>query len=400
MTAAAVPPPRVSRPDGRAAMILAYVCAGLCAFILVLNFASMGLMARKCRARPRTMAPPDDAPPVSIVRPLRGIETFSEETLGATFDLDYPSYEIIFCVQSPHDPIIPLVERLIADHPGREARLLVGDDYVSVNPKLNNCVKGWEAARHAFVILADSNALPPRDYIQTMLAAFTPETAMTVSMPIGSRPKGFWAMVECAILNTFQARWQYGAEAIGIGFAQGKNMMWRREVLDRAGGIRALGGEIAEDAASTKIIRAQQMNVRLVDMPFEQPLGRRTAHEVYSRHVRWARLRRVTFPAHYAPEFMNGSFVAVVCGAYAALQFGGDVGSAALAALAIVAALHGGEMWLARVCGFPLDARTPFALLMRDLLLPVIFVDALLFDDFVWHGAAMSVREVEDTAAG
>ena len=106
-----------------------------------------------------------------------------------------------------------------------------------------------------------------------MLAAFRDDTALVISMPIGSRPEGFWANVECAVLNTFQARWQYGAEAIGIGFAQGKNMMWRREVLDRAGGIRALAAEIAEDAASTKIIRAQGLKVRLVDMPFEQPLG-------------------------------------------------------------------------------------------------------------------------------
>ncbi|KAF2989003.1 ceramide glucosyltransferase [Methylocystis sp. MJC1] len=378
-------------------MILAYICAGWCAFILVLNFASMWLMGRKCRARERNMPAPADAPWVSIVRPVRGVETFSEETLGATFELDYPHYEIIFCVQSPSDTIIPLVERLIKAHPEREAKLLIGDDYVSANPKLNNCVKGWEAARYDYVILADSNALPPRDYVQTMLAAFRPDTAMTVSMPIGSRPVGFWGAVECAILNTFQARWQYGAEAIGAGFAQGKNMMWRREVLDRAGGIRALGAEIAEDAASTKVIRAQNMRVRLVDMPFEQPLGQRTAHEVYSRHVRWARLRRVTFPAHYAPEFMNGSFAAVVFGAYAALEFGGDAAAAALTAAAIVGSLHGGELWLARVCRFPFDWRTPFALIMRDLLLPVMFVDALLFDDFVWHGNAMTVREVEDT---
>ena len=104
-----------------------------------------GAGAQLCR-------PPDNAPPVSIVRPLRGLEPFSEETLGATFDLDYPDYEIIFCVQSPSDPVISLVERLIAAHPEREARLLVGDDYVSANPKLNNCVKGWDAARHHHVI--------------------------------------------------------------------------------------------------------------------------------------------------------------------------------------------------------------------------------------------------------
>lgn len=378
-------------------MILAYICAGWCAVILILNFTSVAMMSRKCRARARTLPPPDNAPPVSIVRPLRGLEPFSEETLGATFNLDYPDYEIVFCVQSPSDPVIPLVERLIAAHPEREARLLVGDDYVSANPKLNNCVKGWDAARHHHVILADSNALPPRDYIQTMLAAFRDNTAMSVSMPIGSRPKGFWAMVECAILNTFQARWQYGAEAIGAAFAQGKNMMWRRDVLDRAGGIRALASEIAEDAASTKVIRAQGMDVRLVDMPFEQPLGQRTAREVYSRHVRWARLRRATFPAHYAPEFMNGSFAAIVLGAYAAVQLDGGISTVALVTTLIVFSLHGGEIWLARVCGFPLDWRTPFALIVRDLMLPVMFIDALLYDDFVWHGAEMTVREAEET---
>ena len=108
---------------------------------------------------------------------------------------------------------------------------------------------------------------------------------------------------------------------------------------------------------------------------------------------RWARLRRATFPAFFVPEFMNGSFVAVVCGAYTALQFDGDV---ALTAFAILSTLHGAEMALARVGGWNLDWRTPFALLARDVLLPVMFVDALLFDDFVWHGNSMTVREEEE----
>ena len=375
--------------------IVAYVCAAWCIALLALNFSAIFVTARKCRARPRNLPVPPMAPAVSLVRPLRGLETFSEETLRASFLLDYPDYELLFCVQAPHDPIIPLVERLIAEYPHIPARLLVGDDYVSANPKLNNCVKGWDAAKHRYVVLADSNALPPRDYLQTMLAAFREDTALVISMPIGSRPERFWANVECAVLNTFQARWQYGAEAIGLGFAQGKNMMWRREVLERAGGIRALACEIAEDAASTKIVRAQGLKIRLVDMPFEQPLGPRTAREVYSRHVRWARLRRVTFPAWFAPEALNGSFAAVVLGAYAAMQFDLNV---ALVAFAIMASIHAGEMLLAYICGFPLNWRTPFALIARDALLPAMFVDALLFDDFVWHGNEMTVREVEDAA--
>ena len=377
--------------------IVAYICAFWCLALLILNFSAMFVTARKCRARPRNLAAPENAPPVSIVRPLRGLETFSEETLRASFELDYPNYELLFCVQCLHDPIIPMVERLMAQCPQVSSRLLVGDDYVSVNPKLNNCVKGWDAAKHNYIVLADSNALPPRDYLQTMLAAFRDDAGLVISMPIGSRPVGFWASVECAILNTFQARWQYGAEAIGIGCAQGKNMMWRREVLERAGGVRALAGEIAEDAASTKIIRAQGLKVRLVDMPFEQPLGSRSGREVYSRHVRWARLRRVTFPGYFAPEFQNGSFAPVFLGAYAALLFEGDV---AATVAAILGSLYGAEMLLSRICGWELSWRMPFALLMRDAILPVMFVDACLFDDFVWHGNEMTVREEETTTAG
>jgi ceramide glucosyltransferase len=378
-------------------MIAAYASAAFCAAMLALNLACIAIAAFRCRARPRTLPVPPNAPAVSIVRPLRGLETFSEETLGSTFELDYPSYEVLFCVQNANDPVIALVERLIAAHPRVPARLLVGDDFVSVNPKLNNCVKGWDAARFDWVVLADSNALLPPDYVQTMLAAFRDDTALVISMPIGSRPAGFWATVECAFLNTFQARWQYGAEAVGIGFAQGKNMMWRREVLERAGGIRALGAEIAEDAASTKIIRAQKMKVRLVDMPFEQPLGPRSAQEVYSRHVRWARLRRVTFPAYFAPECMNGSFAPVLMGAYAAHRLDVDP---ALVVLAILTTLYGAEMLLARIAHWEINWRTPFALLTRDVLLPVMFVDACLFDDFVWHGNAMTVREQEEQTMG
>ncbi len=373
--------------------MIAHLASAWCIVLLCLNFLAIFLTARKARARPRNLPAASLAPPVSVVRPLCGLETFSEETLRSSFELDYPDYELLFCVQAPNDPIIPLVLRLIAENPAMSARLLVGDDYISANPKLNNCVKGWDAAKHRHVILVDSNALPPRDYIQTMLAGFREDTAMVVSMPIGSRPRGFWAHVECAFLNTFQARWQYAAEALGVGFAQGKNMMWRREALDRVGGIRALASEIAEDAASTKLIRAQGLKIRLVDMPFEQPLGARTAIEVYSRHARWARLRRATFPAYFIPEFQNGSLPPVLLGAYAAQQLEGSV---SLTVGAILISLYSAELLLARICGWALNWRTPLALMIRDALLPVMFVDAFLNDQFVWHGKAMTVREEQE----
>ncbi len=105
-------------------------------------------------------------------------------------------------------------------------------------------------------------------------------------------PTELWAELECAFLNTYQARWQCFADFIGLGFAQGKAMLWRRELLDEAGGIEALADEVAEDAAATKIVRAQRLRVRLVTAPFAQPLGCRSVFDVWRRQLRWARLRR------------------------------------------------------------------------------------------------------------
>ncbi len=208
-------------------------------------------------------------------------EPFLEETLAAGFALDRPDYELIFCAEHPDDPAVEVVRRLMAAHPETAARLLVGVDPISGNPKLNNCAKGWRAARHDWVVLADSNVLMPPDCIRRLMAGWRPGTGLVCSPPLGTRPGGFWAEVECAFLNTFQARWQYAAEGFGSGFAHGKTMLWRRGLLEAGGGIRALVAEVAEDAAATKLVRGAGLRVRLVDRPFEQPLGPRSARQVW-----------------------------------------------------------------------------------------------------------------------
>ena len=255
--------------------------------------------------RLRRKAPPrlSDYPPVSLVRPLCGIDNYAADTLRSTFELDYPRYEILFCITDAADPVLPLVKGLIAAYPTVDARLLIGDDRVSANPKLNNVVKGWRAASHDWIVIADSNVLMPRDYIQRLFASWRADTGLVASPPIGSHPRGLWAEIECAFLNTYQARWQYIVDGFGRGFAQGKTMLWRRADLERAGGIEALGREVAEDAAATKIVRDVGLKVRLVDRPLAQPLGRRSAGEVWNRQLRWARLRRPAFSFIFCPKF-------------------------------------------------------------------------------------------------
>lgn len=371
-------------------MTVAECAAGYAAIMASAQLFGTAMASLRCPAPEAPLPPPADAPPISLIRPVCGLDNYAELTLASAFRLDYPSYEIIFCVARADDPVIPLVRRLIATHPHVPSRLLVGDDEVSVNPKLNNCVKGWRAAAHPWVVMADSNVLMPPDYLQRLLERWTPDTGLVCSTPIGSRPEGFWAEVECGFLNTLQARWQYAAEAIGLGFAQGKSMLWRKDLLDRHGGIEALGAEIAEDAAATKITRRQGLKVKLVNSPFEQPLGPRRLSEVWARQVRWARLRRVTFLPFFLLEIFTGFLLPLLAALYAASAFGYEP---ALVGLAYVLFWFGCEVHLARIAGWRLTPLSVFAWIVRDLILPILFTVALLTNDFVWRGNEMTVKE-------
>ena len=301
--------------------------ATFCVVASFIHIASIAIAIRRFRTPLRRVAQqyPASHPAVSFVRPLCGIDNYAEETLRSTFGLDYPHYEILFCVASAKDPVLPLVRKLIAEHGGGHAKLLIGDDRISSNPKLNNLLKGWRAAAHDWIIIADSNVLMPHDYIQRLFASWREDTGLVASPPIGARPHGFWAEIECAFLNTYQARWQYLVDSFGRGFAQGKTMLWRRADLEQAGGIEALAKEVAEDAAATKIVRDAGHKVRLIDRPLAQPLGHRTASEVWNRQLRWARLRRASFFLYFAPEIFSGGVLPMIGVAYMAHEFGWPV---------------------------------------------------------------------------
>jgi len=329
------------------------------------------------------------SPPVSLLRPVCGLDNNIAQTLEASFDLDYPCYEIIFCMASATDAAIPLVQRLIAAHPSQPAKLLMGNERFSANPKLDNLVKGWQGARHAWIIMADSNVLLPRDYIQRLFSRWTSGTGLVTSPPVGSEPDGFWALVECAFLNTHQARWQLAADELGFGFAQGKSMLWRRDILDNAGGIGALATESAEDAAATKIVRRAGLKVRVARQPFAQPLGKRQFRDVWSRQVRWARLRRATFKTFFIPELLSGGlFPSVVVWG---LEIGGQ--ASVSAALAFCVVWYGTEAALARLAGWPCSALSVLGLMVRDVMLPVLWVSAWTGNRFVWRGTQMDAAE-------
>lgn len=362
------------------------ILAGLAAIPLGVHVASAGLaMARGQDGRREETFRPF----LSLIRPVKGLDAFDRETLESSFVQDYPSYEVIFCADDADDPACAAIGEMIAAHPDVPARLMIGEDRITANPKLNNLAKGVAAARSDWLVMTDANLLLAPDYLAGLADTWDDGAGLVSGPPLGIRPEGFWGRVECAFLNTNQARWQLAADALGIGFAQGKTLFWNRKVLEAAGGLAALGRDLAEDVASTKLVRAQGLAVRLPARLSPQPVGRRSARAVWDRQLRWSRIRRDGFAALFLAEIAQGP--ALGLGSVLALAVIGAV--PLMVALGFVALWYGAEAVFAQRIGLRLGGRDIAAMMMRDAMLPALWVATFARRGFAWRGTEMSAAD-------
>ena len=336
---------------------LALLLTAFASLALIVHFATIALAWRGCRARPRLPANVD-APMISIIRPVCGLENCLEETLRSGFLLDYWNYELIFCVESADDPAIPLVRRLMAQHTCVPARLLIGRDVISGNPKLNNIDKGWRAAAGRWVVMADSNVLMPPDYLQRLGAAWDRETGLVCSPPIGGASRQPRGRTRMRLSQHLSGALAICGRCLGFGFAQGKTMLWRkadprsprRAARARARTRRGCGRDETRPRGGPPrpLGDARRSSSRS---------GRRRFAEIWRRQVRWARLRRDSFPRFYALEIATSSLPGWAAAVIAGVAFG----LAPLAAVAYSALWYGAEGVLARAAGWHFSWRSPAA---------------------------------------
>ncbi len=355
----------------------------------VFSIAAVSYRLRRKRPKVKTGL---QMPSVALLRPVCGLENFLEDSLRTSFTLSYRKLELIFCIDDEDDPAIPLVRRLITENPQSNARLLLGRDRIGANPKINNLVKGYRAATSDFVILSDSNAVLPTDFVETLLATFGPDIGVVSTAASMTKPESFSAELECAFINTLQTRWMLLADSCSFGFAQGRTLMFRKATLDGVGGLVALTTEAADELAATRAMRGIGLRSKLAPEPIGQAIGRRKFAAIWRRQLRWARLRRAGLPIVYPMEIFIGAFVPFLCATSLVVAGRMHVGGL----LAYMAAWYGLEYAFTRAGRFAFTPRMPLAWFARDMLLPVLWVSGLLGNSFMWRGKPLNVATTTD----
>lgn len=362
---------------------IAAVLLGLAGLYLAVHLLSLVLALPRRAPRPARIG----RPPVTLLRPVCGLDPYDPQTLGSSFAQDYPDYRIIFCAPSADDPACALVRDLIAANPHVPAVLLTGEEPTLRNPKLRNVWKGWQAAQTDWVAMTDSNVLLPPGYLSDLCDAWDEKSGIVSGPPAGIWPENAGGHLECAFLNANQARLQLAGARLGRVYAQGKTLFLHRPTVEGAGGLRRLDRKLAEDVSATLLVRELGLRVTLTPDIYPLPVGRRSLRQVWDRQVRWARIRREGFPLLYAAEPLNGALPALAlwtAGMVAAGLPGWTLGAFALL-------WYGAEAALPARHGWPAGWRTALMMPLRDLMLPLIWLVGLWPAPLVWRGNAVAL---------
>ncbi|KAJ3039178.1 hypothetical protein HDU99_010257, partial [Rhizoclosmatium hyalinum] len=153
----------------------------------------------------------------------------------------------MFSVAEATDPAIAVVKDLMEQYPNVDAKLIVGDIHVGVNPKVNNMVKSYDASKYEIVWIVDSNvAVTPHTLTRAIYHLLQPNVGLIHHLPIGVLPESLGASVEQVYLNTSHVK-MYTIISMLISCVIGKSNMFRKSELDSVGGLAHFAKFMSED---------------------------------------------------------------------------------------------------------------------------------------------------------
>jgi ceramide glucosyltransferase len=361
--------------------------AGLTVLGLLLSLVMLAAQWRQQAAAP----PPAPAawPPVSILKPLKGVDADLEGNLESFFRLEYPTYELVFGVADPGDPALAVARRVAARHPRVAARFATGGPEVGFNPKVNNLAGILPHARYQLLLISDSNIAVVPSMLQHMVRRLEQDgVGLVTSFIRGSGGRGLGGALESFQLNTFVLG---GVAAVSGLFgrvcAVGKSMLLRRADLERIGGLAELGRYLAEDQICGELIRGLGQDVVVCPEPIDNVLGHLSLRSFVGRHLRWARIRRRIAPAGYAGELLTNPLPPAI----ALLAVAPGLGAASLLLLTVAtlaATATAGERRLG--VRRPLLHYPPLAVL-RALLVAVLWPVPIISSTVSWRGRSFRI---------
>lgn len=245
--------------------------------------------------------------PISILKPLAGLDLNLESNLRTFFEQEYPQFEILFAVRSAHDPAAAVVARLQREYPKIPSRLVLTGEPPYPNAKVFSLDCMLAASSNDLVVMSDSDIRVTPDLLRTVAAEFQDSALGVATCPYRAVPgESFWSRLESTGMNTdFWGSALVARMLEGMHFAVGPTIAARRKVLHSIGGFTRLKDYLAEDFVLGKFAAEAGYSVILSSYVVEHHIGSATLRQNLAHRLRWARSTRRSRPAGYVGQLFT-----------------------------------------------------------------------------------------------
>jgi ceramide glucosyltransferase len=244
----------------------------------------------------RTSAAP--LPPVSVLKPIHGMEARLRQNIESFFRQDYPAYEILFAADEADDPALELVREISANYPQIPCRILVTGRPPWPNPPAYCFSRMAEVAAHGILVTSDSDVEVAPNYLSEVVAPMLdPEVGMVTCVYRGKNAAGFWAGLTAIGMSVEMTAGVLVANLLeGMKFGLGPTIAVKREALNQIGGYQVTGDYFANDFVIGNMIDKAGYRVVLSEHVIDHVVSQKNFRKMWENQLRWAKSTRYSRP--------------------------------------------------------------------------------------------------------
>src|ERR1700682_3810705 len=343
-------------------------------------------------SRNRVIATAEIAPPISVLKPVRGLDPTPYENFASFCRQEYFEFEILFAVSDAADPSVAIVQKLIVDFPGRPIRLLVVEDRLGPNSKVSNLCRLVREARHDLLVITDSDVRVDPGYLQSVAAMFRdPRVGGVTALYRGVDNLQFAAAMDCVGSSAaFCGAALVARELEGVKFMMGSTIATTKRHLAEIGGFGEMVDLHSDDYELGRPISARGYRIELLPEPVWMAFPSQTLAAYLRHELRWAiGIRNIRPGGHFGMLFTHGLPWAIAAACVAP--------SASIAAVYLGAyfVLRLASAWAVGVWGLrdPILRRRFWLLPVRDFFSFFVWLASFGMNQIEWRGAAFTLEK-------
>ncbi|GAB5047223.1 ceramide glucosyltransferase [Thermodesulfovibrio sp. TK110] len=325
-------------------------------------------------------------PPISIIKPLKGLDDNLFDNLESFCKQDYPHYEVILSIEDRNDPAFRVAEKIRNKYPSL-VKIIIDNSSKALNPKVKNMIAAYRESNYEYFLISDSNVFVDSDYLRKTVSAMDENTGLVTNLIVGVRGKSIGAKLENLQLNSFiLLSVCFLDKFLRMPCSIGKSMLMRKRDFEEIGGFNAVGNVLAEDYMLGKLMHERKKRVVISNYTIKNVNEYWSVRRFLNRHTRWAKIRwKIAGWKYFIEPINNPLFLA----SFAPLLNGFTRLSMILFLIACIYKVVL-DIYVARLVRFKIG----FSCLLipiKDLMLGVLWFVPFFSGKVMWRGSVYAI---------